>query len=86
MCCSRCLGSWSALGLVGLRAAAPRPARVVATVLALSAANTLLQAAIARGQASARKEEQAADALGANGRSVAAETWRTNARQGTQHL
>ncbi len=46
--CTRCLGSWSALGLIGLRAAAPGPARVGATLLALSYLNNLLQARLAR--------------------------------------
>lgn len=51
--CTRCLGSWSALSLVGLRAAAPRPARVGATLLALSYLNNLLQAGLATQQAQA---------------------------------
>jgi len=42
--CTRCLGSWSALGLVTLRALAPRPAGVGATLLALSYVNNVLQA------------------------------------------
>jgi len=41
--CTRCLGTWSALGLVGLRAARPREARLVAGVLATSAINDFLQ-------------------------------------------
>ena len=41
--CTRCLGTWSALGLVGLRAARPREARLVAGVLATSAVNDFLQ-------------------------------------------
>ncbi|HWV85385.1 MAG TPA: DUF1360 domain-containing protein, partial [Capillimicrobium sp.] len=44
MTCTRCLGTWSALGLVGLRAARPREARLVAGVLATSAINDFLQA------------------------------------------
>ncbi|MDQ3630257.1 MAG: DUF1360 domain-containing protein, partial [Actinomycetota bacterium] len=51
--CTRCLGSWSALSLMGLRAAAPRPAQVAATLLALSYANNLLQARLAEQQAQA---------------------------------
>jgi hypothetical protein len=43
--CTRCLGTWSALGLVGLRMARPREGRVVATLLATSAVNDFLQAA-----------------------------------------
>jgi hypothetical protein len=45
--CTRCLGTWSALGLVGLRAARPREARLVAGVLATSAVNDFLQAGFA---------------------------------------
>lgn len=50
LCCTRCLGSWSALSLVTLRALAPRPARVGATLLALGYANNLLQAFLTEGQ------------------------------------
>ena len=42
--CTRCLGAWSALGLVGLRVAAPEVGRTVTTVLAASAGNDVLQA------------------------------------------
>ena len=42
--CTRCVGTWSALGLVGLRLAHPPTGRVVTTVLATSAANDWLQA------------------------------------------
>lgn len=41
--CTRCLGAWSALGLVGLRLAAPETSRTVTTVLAASAGNDFLQ-------------------------------------------
>lgn len=58
--CTRCLGSWSALGLVALRAAAPRQARVVASLLALSAVNSAAQAAITGVQARAAREEHLA--------------------------
>jgi hypothetical protein len=60
--CTRCLGSWSALTLVGLRAVAPRPAKVAATVLALSTANNVLQAAVTGAQARASREEEVAAA------------------------
>jgi hypothetical protein len=43
--CTRCVGAWSALALVGLRTASPESGRVVTSVLATSAANDLLQAA-----------------------------------------
>ncbi len=42
--CTRCLGAWSALGLVGLRMTAPDVGRTVTTVLAASAGNDVLQA------------------------------------------
>ena len=43
--CTRCLGTWSAVALVGLRMARPREGRVVASLLATSAVNDFLQAA-----------------------------------------
>src|SRR5215213_8762626 len=36
MSCTRCMGAWSALALVGLRLHAPRAGRTVTTVLATS--------------------------------------------------
>ena len=42
--CTRCIGAWSALGLVALRLHAPATGRAVATVLAASAGNDMLQA------------------------------------------
>ena len=45
--CSRCVGAWSALGVVGLRLASPRAGRVVAAVLATSAVNDFMQAGFA---------------------------------------
>jgi hypothetical protein len=43
--CTRCVGAWSALGLVGLRIASPSAGRTVTAVLATSAANDFLQTA-----------------------------------------
>jgi hypothetical protein len=57
--CTRCLGTWSALGLVGLRAARPREARLVAGVLATSAINDFLQAGFAWTTASADRSATA---------------------------
>lgn len=56
--CTRCLGSWSALALIGARTVAPQPARVGATLLALSYANGVLQSGFAavRGKANAEEE------------------------------
>lgn len=42
--CTRCVGAWSALGLVGLRLASPATGRVVNDVLAVSAMNDWLHA------------------------------------------
>lgn len=41
--CTRCVGTWSALALVGLRTASPSAGRVAANVLALAGANDLIQ-------------------------------------------
>jgi hypothetical protein len=41
--CTRCVGAWSSLALVGLRVTHPREARVVTAVLATSALNDFLQ-------------------------------------------
>ena len=42
--CTRCVGAWSALGLVGLRLTSPATGRVVNDVLAVSAVNDWLHA------------------------------------------
>jgi hypothetical protein len=42
------VGAWSALGLTALRVTRPREARVLTTVLGVSAANDFLQAAFAQ--------------------------------------
>jgi hypothetical protein len=44
MTCTRCVGAWSALAVVGLRVADPQTGRTVANILAASAANDWLQA------------------------------------------
>jgi len=41
--CTRCVGTWSALALVGLRTASPAAGRATANVLALAGVNDLLQ-------------------------------------------
>jgi Protein of unknown function (DUF1360) len=41
--CTRCVGAWSSLALVGLRVTRPREARVVTAVLATAALNDFLQ-------------------------------------------
>lgn len=45
--CTRCLGAWSALGLVGLRMASPETSRTVNAVLAASAGNDFMQTSFA---------------------------------------
>jgi hypothetical protein len=42
--CTRCVGTWSALGVVGLRVLHPEAGRTVTMILASSAANDWLQA------------------------------------------
>ena len=42
--CTRCVGAWSALGLIALRLTSPATGRVVNDVLAVSAMNDWLQA------------------------------------------
>ena len=42
--CTRCLGTWSALGLIALRVARPREGRILAGVLAAAGINDWLQA------------------------------------------
>ena len=42
--CSRCVGAWTALGLVGLRLAHPRTGRTVTTVFAAAGLNDYMQA------------------------------------------
>jgi hypothetical protein len=46
--CSRCVGAWSSLVLVGLRLTRPREARVVTALLGTSALNDFLQVAFTR--------------------------------------
>jgi hypothetical protein len=42
--CTRCVGTWSALAVVGLRIARPEAGRTVSYILASSAVNDLMQA------------------------------------------
>jgi hypothetical protein len=60
--CTRCVGSWSALGLVGLRLLRPREAQVVVPVLALAAANDWLQTGFTALCAEANVAQRHADA------------------------
>ena len=57
--CTRCMGAWSALGLVALRLHSPAAGRTVATVLAASAGNDLLAGEL-QGHLRARERHRAA--------------------------
>ena len=61
MSCTRCMGAWGALALVGLRLHAPRAGRTVTAVLAASAGNDALQAGFTWLCAHANANEAAAD-------------------------
>src|SRR3954453_6946542 len=56
--CTRCVGAWSSLGLVALRVARPREARVVTAVLATSALNDFLQTGFSWACANASPRER----------------------------
>jgi hypothetical protein len=60
--CSRCVGAWSSLALVGLRLTRPREARVVTVLLGSSAVNDFLQTGFTRMCAQANVAQQQADA------------------------
>jgi hypothetical protein len=60
--CTRCVGAWSSLGLIGLRVARPREARLVTAVLGTSAVNDFLQAGFTRMCAKANLAQEQADA------------------------
>jgi hypothetical protein len=62
--CTRCMGAWSALGLVALRVHSPAAGRTVSTVLAASAGNDVLQALFSYLCAHATAEQKVADAPG----------------------
>jgi hypothetical protein len=60
--CTRCVGTWSALGLVGLRVARPRQGRIVASVLATAALNDWFQALFSATTSKANTEKKLASA------------------------
>lgn len=70
--CSRCMGTWSSLGLLGLRVARPREGRIVASVLAVSALNDMLQTAFSFAAAKANATESGADVAASQARHIAA--------------
>jgi hypothetical protein len=59
MTCTRCMGTWSALGLVALRLSRPSAGRAVTAVLAASALNDFLQSTFSwcKAEATAAEEE-----------------------------
>ena len=59
--CTRCLGTWSALGLVGLRIARPREGRIVVGVLATAGLNDFLQAGFSFTTSRANVEQAVAE-------------------------
>ena len=65
MTCTRCLGTWTSLGLIGLRVARPREGRIIAGVLASAALNDWLQAGFtlltSRSTITEKQSEQPAD-------------------------
>jgi hypothetical protein len=56
--CTRCVGAWSALGIVGLRLASPDSGRIVTNVLAASAVNDWMQSGFKLLCASVNAREQ----------------------------
>src|SRR5436190_2067401 len=60
--CTRCVGAWSSLALIGLRVTRPREARVVTAMLGTSAVNDFLQTGFTRMCAQANMAQQQADA------------------------
>jgi hypothetical protein len=60
--CTRCVGSWSALGLVAVRLRRPREAGVIIPVLASAALNDWLQSGFTRLCAQANVAQEQADA------------------------
>ena len=60
--CTRCLGTWSSLGLVGLRVVAPREGHIVATILASAAINDWLQTGFTLAREKANAQEKLAGA------------------------
>jgi hypothetical protein len=70
--CSRCLGTWGSLGLVGLRVARPREGRIVASVLATAGLNDIMQAGFSAICAKTNQTESSAQAGASTARHAAA--------------
>lgn len=67
MTCTRCTGTWSALGLVALRLTQPDAGRTVISVLAAAGINDFLQSSFAWSRAGASIAEQRSDDAGGDG-------------------
>ena len=70
--CTRCMGAWSALGLVALRVHSPTAGRAVTTVLAASAGNDVLQTAFSLLCAKANAAQEHEERLGEELREIRA--------------
>jgi hypothetical protein len=79
--CTRCVGAWSALGLVALRVHSPAAGRTVTTVLAASAGNDVLQTAFSLLCAKANAEREREERLEAARRQPAAAPRQPSARR-----
>jgi Protein of unknown function (DUF1360) len=65
--CTRCMGAWSALGLVALRLHSPAAGRIATSVLAASAGNDALQTAYSLLCARANAAQEPAERSAASG-------------------
>jgi hypothetical protein len=79
--CTRCVGAWSALGLVALRVHSPAAGRTVTTVLAASAGNDVLQTAFSLLCEKANAERERGERLSAATRQPAAAPRQPSARR-----
>lgn len=70
--CTRCMGAWSALGLVALRVHSPTAGRAVTTVLAASAGNDVLHSAFSLLCAKANAAQEHEERLGEELREIRA--------------
>ena len=59
--CTRCVGAWTSLGLVGLRLKRPRAARVLTAILGTSAVNDWMQSGFSLLCAKGNAAQRAAD-------------------------
>jgi hypothetical protein len=70
--CPRCLGTWSSLGLIGLRVARPREGRIVAGILATAAINDILQSSFTLLCAKANATQSGAEVVESQARHIQA--------------